>query len=138
MKRNSAAVAAVVLAIILGNALAGIGPDIAYHVECTDGIDNNQDGFADGDDPECINYPWADGNGESPTESAGYYGESDGYEFYADYIGTYAIDPALQETILCAIEATGDLPSSGWHQGEADRASELINELGINCQGQGP
>jgi hypothetical protein len=118
----------------LGNALAGIGPDIAYHVECTDGIDNNQDGFADGDDPECINYPWADGNGESPTESAGYYGESDGYEFYADYIGTYAFDPSLQETILCAIESLPD----DYHEGESERATELINELGINCQGQGP
>lgn len=134
MKRNSAAVAAVVLAIILGNALAGIGPDIAYHVECTDGIDNNQDGFADGDDPECINYPWADGNGESPTESAGYYGESDGYEFYSDYIGTYVFDPSLQETILCAIESLPD----DYHEGESQRASELIIELGINCQGQGP
>jgi len=134
MKRNSAAVAAIVLALVLGNALAGLGPKVGYHVECTDGIDNNQDGFIDGDDPECINYPWADGNGESPTESAGYYGESDGYEFYADYIGTYAFDPSLQETILCAIESLPD----DYHEGESQRATELINELGINCQGQGP
>jgi len=134
MKRNSAAVAAIVLALVLGNALAGLGPKVGYHVECTDGIDNNQDGFIDGDDPECINYPWADGNGESPTESAGYYGESDGYEFYADYIGTYAFDPSVQENILCAIEALPD----DFHEGDSERASELIIELGINCQGQGP
>lgn len=134
MKRNSAAVAAVILAIILGNALAGIGSPIGYHIECTDGIDNNQDGFIDGDDPECIQYPWADGNGESPTTTQGYQESTGGYEFYADYIGTYVLDPQFQEQILCAIEALPD----DYHEGEAERATELIIEYGINCQGSGP
>lgn len=133
MKRNSAAVAAVVLAIILGNALAGIGPDIGYHVECTDNIDNNQDGFIDGDDPECVNYPWADGNGESPTEESGYHQSTDGYEFYSDYVINYVIDPQFQEQLLCGIES---LPE--YHQGDSERASEIIAQYGINCQGQGP
>ena len=134
MKRNSAAVAAIILALVLGNALAGLGPKVGYHIECTDGIDNNEDGFIDGDDPECLMYPWADGNGESPTESPGYFGESDGYEFYADYIGTYVFDPSIQEQNLCVIVA---LPEE-FHEGESERATELIIELGINCQGQGP
>lgn len=134
MKRNSAAVAAVVLALILGNALAGLAAPIGYHAECTDGIDNNQDGFADGDDPECVQYPWADGNGESPTTVQGYYQSSDGYEFYADYIGTYVFDPQLQEQVLCAIEALPD----DFHEGEAERATELIIENGLYCGGQGP
>jgi|TARA_A200000159_G_scaffold164375_1_gene193749 hypothetical protein len=133
MKRNSAAVAAVVLALVLGNALAGIGPDIGYHVECTDNIDNNQDGFIDGDDPECVNYPWADGNGESPTQDPGYYQSTDGYEFYSDYVINYVPDPQLQEQLLCAIQTVPD-----FHQGDSDRASEIIAEYGINCQGQGP
>ncbi len=134
MKRNSAAVAAIVLALVLGNALAGIGPDIGYHVECTDGIDNNQDGFIDGDDPECINYPWADGNGESPTESSGYNSQSDGYDFYADYLANYVVDPNIQESLICLISSVPD----DYHDGEGERANELIIELNINCGQSGP
>lgn len=133
MKRNSAAVAAVVLALVLGNALTGILPDIGYHIECTDGIDNNQDGFIDGDDPECLNYPWADGNGESPTQDSGYSQSTDGYEFYSDYVNNYVLDPQFKEQLLCAIEI---LPE--YHQEDNERASEIIAEYGINCQGQGP
>lgn len=134
MKKNSAAVAAIILALVLGNALAGMAAPIGYHAECTDGIDNNGDGFIDGDDPECIQYPWADGNGESPTQEQGYYESSDGYEFFSDYIGTYVLDPQFQEQILCAIEALPD----DYHEGESERATEIINELGLSCQGQGP
>lgn len=135
MKRNGAAFAAVVLAIILGNALAGMPGPIGYHVQCTDGIDNNQDGFIDGDDPECNQYPWADGNGESPTEQRGYFESSDGYDLYSDYVFTYVIDPMIQNELLCVIAALGELE---FHQGEAERAIEIINELGLGCQGMGP
>lgn len=134
MKRNSAAVVAVVLALILGNALAGVGPDIGFHVECTDGIDNNQDGLIDGDDNECITYPWADGNGESPTQTPSYYESNDGYAFYADYLATYVLDPGIQESIICLISYLPD----NYHEGEGERADEIINELGINCGQSGP
>ena len=134
MKRNSAAAGAIIMAVILGNALVGMAPDIGYHVECTDGIDNTGDGFIDGDSQECSSYPWADGEGESPTSIMGYYGESSGYSFLSDYIADYSFDPAVQETILCAISSLPD----DFHQGEAERADELIILLGVNCQGSGP
>ena len=134
MKRNSAAAGAIIMAIILGNALSGMAPDIGYHVECTDGIDNTGDGFIDGDSQECSSYPWADGEGESPTSIMGYYGETSGYSFLSNYIADYSFDPAVQENILCAISALPD----DFHQGEAERADELIILLGVNCQGSGP
>lgn len=135
MKRNSAAVAAVVLAIILGNALAGLPGPIGYHVECTDGIDNNGDGFIDADSNECISYPWADGGGESGTSIMGYYGETSGYAFLSDYIGDYAIDPDVQANVLCSISALPD----EFHEGEKERADELITLIGnINCNIAGP
>ena len=135
MKKNSAAVAAVVLAVILGNALAGLAAPIGYHAECTDGIDNNQDGFIDGDDQECLSYPWADGNGESPTEVLKYFESNDGYEFYSDYVGAYVFDPQVQAEQLCFIALVEDTP---FQEGEQQRAIELILELDLSCGQVGP
>jgi len=135
MKRNSAAAGAIIMAVILGNSLAGMAPDIGYHVECTDGIDNTGDGFIDGDSQECSSYPWADGEGESPTSIMGYYGETSGYAFLSDYIGDYTLDPEIQSIVLCAISA---LPED-FHEGEGERADELITLIGnINCDIAGP
>ena len=134
MKRNSAAAGAIIMALILGNALVGMAPDIGYHAECTDGIDNNLDGYIDGDGQECSTYPWADGDGESGTSIMGYYGETSGYSFLSNYMLDYSTDPAVQQNVICAIS----LIPEAYHEGEGERADEILILLNIGCQGGGP
>lgn len=80
---------ALMVAVVFQGSTAPIS---AFHPECIDGIDNDGDGgidhgapnptpppaFAD-PDPECIAFPWINGNGESATDPSLYTTEERGY-----------------------------------------------------------
>lgn len=74
MVSSKASGLAVVAVVILAFGLAGTQA-IGLHQQCTDGIDNDNDFDpmwppeygADAYDSNCAEYPFADGNGESPT-----------------------------------------------------------------------
>lgn len=58
---------------VLAGSFAGTVKVNTIHQECTDGIDNDLDQFSvfgggiDATDPNCLEYPYSDGNGESET-----------------------------------------------------------------------
>lgn len=86
--------------IVMAYALTGAAAPVGIHVECMDTIDNDGDGGIDADDTECLQYPFADGNGESPTpvedrftSDAGYSMTAYDYWFEALVAGTYNSDP---------------------------------------------
>ncbi len=133
MRKNAAITAAVIMALILGNALVGTS-NIGYHPDCTDGIDNNGDSFIDGDDPNCVDYPWADGNGELETTTQPYFDTNSGYRFYSDYITTYMLDEDFRDSILCQMSLIGGT----YHDADNSRATEIIDEENINCNQGGP
>jgi len=88
--------------ITMAYALTGAAAPVGIHVECADAIDNDGDMAVDAEDQECINYPFADGNGESPTPMGDRYSSDSGYTMTAyDYwfealnAGTYTQDPCL-------------------------------------------
>jgi hypothetical protein len=88
--------------ITMAYALTGAAAPVGIHVECADAIDNDGDLGVDADDQECINYPFADGNGESPTPMGERYTADGGYTMSAyDYwfealnAGTYSGDPCV-------------------------------------------
>lgn len=80
------------------NALVG-GTYIGIHEECKDGIDNDNDnGMIDVHDPDCASYPYADGNGETPTPLADRYTE-DNNPSSLDVYRIYALDWAMENWI---------------------------------------
>jgi len=74
MASSKASGLAIVAIVLFAFGLAGTQA-IGLHKQCTDGIDNDNDFDpawppeygADAYDSECAEYPFADGNGESPT-----------------------------------------------------------------------
>ena len=116
--------------LMLGTALVGITP-VGIHEECTDGLDNGfpplpGDGNIDGDDPNCFEYPYSDGYGESNTQSEDRY-LSNAYVSLFDYHVEYSSDPL--DTVCQAVAlAVYDQPS------DLDKANEYINENGP-CNG---
>ena len=92
---------AVVAVVILAFGLAGTLP-IGLHKQCSDGIDNDNDFDplyppefgADAYDSNCAEYPYADGNGESPTpanerfNSIGVAYQISGYDTAFDWLKT--------------------------------------------------
>jgi len=133
MKRNSAAVAGIILAIFLGNALTGFAP-VGYHEECIDGIDNDGDGFNDADDLQCQIYPYEDGNGESdtPPESQTYDGVATGFESLADY-HALANDPQFRESNICT-----HIVLNLYNQPDMQMALYYESSLNLNCGASGP
>jgi len=86
--------------ITMAYAFTGAPGPVGIHVECMDGIDNDGDMAVDAEDQDCINYPFADGNGESPTplgerytSDRGYTKSAYDYWFEALNAGTYTADP---------------------------------------------
>jgi len=75
---------ALMVAVVFQGSTAPISE---FHPECIDGIDNDGDGGIDhgnlfpasDPDPECIAFPWINGNGESFTDPALYDDEPRGY-----------------------------------------------------------
>ena len=77
------------------NAIIG-GTYIGIHAECQDGIDNDNDnGMIDVHDPDCASYPYADGNGESPTPIVDRYTEDSNPQTLDTY-RIWAIDWVLE------------------------------------------
>ena len=88
--------------ITMAYALTGAAAPVGIHVECSDAIDNDGDMAVDADDQECIDYPFADGNGESFTPIDDRFTADGGYTMSAyDYwydalVGeTYTGDPCV-------------------------------------------
>ena len=95
---------------------------MGIHVECSDGIDNDGDLAVDANDQDCTNYPFADGNGESPTPLGERYTSDGGYTMSAyDYwfealnAGTFTLDPC-------------DFPYD-WYEGQSDGSYEQYGQF---------
>jgi hypothetical protein len=88
--------------ITMAYALTGASAPVGIHVECADAIDNDGDLAVDADDQECIDYPFADGNGESFTPIDDRFTADGGYtmsayDYWYDALvgGTYTGDPCM-------------------------------------------
>jgi hypothetical protein len=124
---------ALLLFLILGNALTGITP-IGIHEDCKDGIDNSfaplpGDGDIDAEDDQCVQYPFEDGNGEFDTPSEQRY-TGDSYASLASYHIEYAADPL--DTVCTALAFTTYVQPS-----DIDEAQAYADENG-GCVGGGP
>jgi len=101
MVSSKASGLAIVAIVLLAFGLAGTQA-IGLHKQCTDGIDNDNDFDplyppeygADAYDSNCAEYPFADGNGESPTpanerfNSVGVAYQISGYDTGFDWLKT--------------------------------------------------
>jgi len=74
---------ALMVAVVFQGSTAPISE---FHPDCIDGIDNDGDGgidhgilFGPDPDPECIAFPWINGNGEDFTDPSLYTEEERGY-----------------------------------------------------------
>jgi len=130
--KGGLAVGALLLAMLLGNSLVGINA-IGYHADCIDNLDNDQDGFVDGDDPECNEYPYSDGNGEdfTPMEERS---TGDTYKSLFEYHRDYM--PPLSDnqlSVICGYYLTGQYPDS-----DGENFNNWANENDVNCENAGP
>lgn len=130
-KGPAAGFALLLFAIAMGAAFQG-APSIGYAEECTNGVDDDADTYADGLDDDCFNYPFKDGNGESHTPVADRYngaGYLSLFEYHRDYTGT----PEETANAVCFAGATG------MYSPQDDSAAQAwIQANGVNCQGSGP
>jgi len=130
--KGGLAVGALLLAMLLGNSLVGINP-IGYHSDCIDALDNDQDGFVDGMDPECAEYPYSDGNGEdlTPMEERS---TGDSYQSLFDYHRDY-MEPLSDPQIdtICFAVATGQYTDE-----DGEKFNTWSIENSVNCQQSGP
>jgi hypothetical protein len=130
--KGGLAVGALLLAMLLGNALTGMTV-IGYHPECIDQDDNDQDGFVDGMDPECSEYPYADGNGEdfTPMEERS---TGDSYQSFFEYHRDY-MEPMSQPQIdtICFNIVTGE-----YNDDDGEQANSWATENNVNCESGGP
>ena len=88
---------AFVLALFIATALTGVQTTVAgYSSQCIDNVDNGDgDLLVDGEDTECLMYPFDDGAGEFQT-SSGKMWSSDTYTYTVlDYQSTYG-SPQVQ------------------------------------------
>ena len=127
------AIAGLILAVIMGNALAGVGV-IGYHAECIDGIDNDADGQADGQDQQCTQYPFEDGNGESETPMDQRSTSSDSYSSLFEYHRDYMTAPEQTDTICFNIQ----FQPSDYDSNDLESAIAWTNDNGVNCEQGGP
>jgi len=96
---------AFVLALFIATALTGVQQTVAgYSSQCIDNLDNNDgDGLVDGEDLECLMYPFEDGGGEFTT-TQGKMWSSDIYTYTVlEYQSTYGSPQVLFE--LCNQQA---------------------------------
>lgn len=131
-KKGSLAVGAILLALLMGNALSGMSV-VGYHPECIDQQDNNQDGFVDGMGPNCVEYPYADGNGEDltpPDERSTDDSYKSLFEYHRDYMEPLS-NPQLDT--ICFFIVTGQ-----YNDADGEKANAWATENNVNCQQQGP
>ncbi len=130
--KGGLAVGALLLAMLLGNSLVGINP-IGYHADCIDAVDNDQDGDVDGMDYECVEYPYADGNGEDYTpfqeRSTGDSYQSF-FEYHRDYMQPMSIP---QIDTICINIAIGE-----YNDDDAQKANAWTIENDVDCEKGGP
>ena len=130
--KGGLAVGALLLAMLLGNSLVGINP-IGYHADCIDNVDNDQDGYVDGEDPECNDYPYSDGNGEdtTPMEQRS---SAESYKSFFEYHRDY-MEPLSEQqiSVICFLVQTGTYTDS-----DGEKANNWSIENDIDCQSGGP
>ena len=132
-KTYSLAAGAMILALLLGNALSGIGV-VGYHPECIDGIDNDGDGQSDGMDIQCSDYPYEDGNGESETPPQDRSTSSDDYSSFFEYHRDYMTAPEQTDTICFNIQ----FQPGGYDADDLGAAQQYVTDNGLNCETGGP
>ena len=105
LRTYQASAAAFLLLLILATAFTGSPAPVGIHAECEDLVDNDLDGAIDSNDQNCIEYPFADGNGESHTPLTERFTSSDGYvstiyDWWFEQLqsGAYTGDPCLTDT----------------------------------------
>lgn len=124
----------VVAAFAVG--FVGILP-IGLHEQCKDGIDNDNDYqpqfpqfppvfYTDAYDENCIEYPYADGNGESSTPTSERFNSASlayritGYATAFDWVLTqHTLNPhpyamSLNQLPLCPVPQTSSTPLTYW------------------------
>jgi hypothetical protein len=130
LRAYQASAAAFLLLLIFATAFTGKPAQVGYHVECTDGIDNDGDNGIDSNDPQCLEYPFADGNGESHTPEADRFNDPVGYvstifDYWFEQLvdGVYAGDPC-------------DLPAevSAWYGPGNDGSGSQYDNFAIENQ----
>ncbi len=130
--KGGLAVGALLLAMLLGNALTGMAV-IGYHPECIDQEDNDLDGDIDGMDYECMEYPYADGNGEDYTpfdeRSTGDSYQSL-FEYHRDYMQPMS-NP--QVDTICFNIQTGE-----YNDDDGEKANAWKIENNVDCIKAGP
>ena len=92
-------------------------------------LDDDADGGVDGDDGQCFEYPYADGNGESITEPIDRYTGSK-YASLFEYHITHTGDPL---GAVCFAGQTGM-----YDETDTNRATQWLADNELSCQGQGP
>ena len=133
-RKNSAIVAGLVLAVMLGTALTGLVVT-KYHPECIDEIDNDGDGDNNGDDANCAVYPYADGEGESQTAAPQmtYDGVSTTFKSFSQYYIDYTTSTTDIETNLCF-----GLATSIFNEPDELIAIDYVTVNNVNCGAVGP
>jgi hypothetical protein len=100
-------------------------PGIGFAKECTDGINNDNQEGADGNDADCLSYPYADGLGEVTTQIGADY-QGDYYEVSLwDYWYEYS-NFAGDDAYWCAEYATRSVQFANTqaYSNDKDRASD--------------
>jgi len=130
MKKNSALAVGVILAVLFGNALAGITPT-GYHADCIDGVDNDGDSFTDGDDSDCAEYPYADGNGEDPTPMDERYQDSNYKSLFQYHRDFMEMSSQQQTDQICSYI---QIQPGGYEEPDLQNAIDWTTENNINCE----
>lgn len=130
--KGGLAVGVLLLGMLLGNAITGTLV-IGYHADCIDQVDNDEDGFVDGMDPECTEYPYSDGNGEEFTpmdeRSTG-----DSYQSFFQYHIDYMVTGSQEQTdSICA-----NIVLDNYDESDMEAALQWENDNQANCAGTGP
>ncbi len=132
--KNAAIAASILLAVAMGAALTGIVP-VKYHQDCIDGIDDDGNGDIDGEDPDCAEYPYADGNGEenTPNPQRTYDGVSTSYESLSGYYIEHSTLTSTIETNICFA-----LSANLLNQPDLVIAQDYVADNTVNCGIVGP
>ena len=109
-------------------------PQVGYSSQCTDGLDNDNDGFTDIQDLACILYPYAD-NPSTNEEFRGFYSSGSSYLSLFEYHYDNAQTTDQYNYAYCrAIEQD---PQTGTHHYPTDEDAQAAYDYAIqnliNC-----
>ena len=112
---------------ILAGAFAGSLPQyVGINPECEDGLDNDGDLDVDIGDQQCLEYPYADGNGESDTPMNQRY-TSNNYVSLFDWHLQNA-PPGAEGAIICT-----SLGFGYYNADDVQSASAWVDQTGTDC-----